>query len=337
MASLTTGMITLFTGENQLELHEAIHALRQELDPSEIATSVFDPPHDLQAIRAAIRSPGFFGSTRLVIVRRLLSAVSMARRSSLDESLLDILATCPETTHLVLLEPVTLDTRVLSALKQRIPNLEVTVFSIPRGQALLRWVVQRAERYQATISPQAAEHLVAAVCPWGLQSTESNSGLQPDLVRLDQELAKLATAALPERHITDALVRQLVAAVEPEHGWALLNAFERHDLAGIIREIEHELDQGTPPERLLAQIVTQLELYLQVRAAGQHAETALASAGISAGRLRHAIPAARRFPDTLLHSLLEQLRQLDLASKLGPVDVGAGLLSILGTAVSRTT
>jgi len=327
-------MALLLWGDNQLAIDERVRDIRARHDPTGFATSIFAAPDDsIEAIRSACRSPGFFGSTRLVIVYDL-SLIPTGRRgrqepAHLSTTLSTLFRDLPESTILVIVERH-LDPAVARFLKDTYPGTVIERFTTPRGNDLIDWTAQRARTHGATLDPNVAELLLSALFPATWRRALPVADLPPDLYRLDQELAKLALAAQPDGVVTPALVAELVSGEEAADDWALAAALTAADGTAAIKELERMLVRGVEPERVLAQLVSHYEVFAAIASApGAPIEEIARRTGLSLDRLRHCRQSARGAQQVVAASAFALLRHLDFAAKRGQVDLATSFPAVV--------
>lgn len=327
-------MLILLYGDNRLAIDEYVRDLRSQYDPGGFATSIFSMPGEgIEAVRGACLSPGFFGSTRLVIAYDL--AVSTAGQRSgrpaaaLPPVLAELLRELPESTVLVLVERA-LDPSLARAIQSMVPGAIVQQHATPRGLELVEWTIERARRHGSTIDRRVATRLLEALFPASWQRPSRTDDLPPDLYRLDQELAKLAVASLPEGIITSELVGQLVMSEDAGDDWALADALAEGHQEAAIRELERALARGTQPEVVLGQLVSQYEAYAALASSPAiPLERIVRETGLSEGRLRRSQRVGSRLDRAAVAEALGWLRRLDAAVKLGQAELMDSLPAVV--------
>src|SRR5947209_19970518 len=94
----------LFHGDNDLEIEEAVRALRGRFNPADVLTyDGADTP--LGEISAAARTAGLFDPERLVIVERLHDRLKGNRAASESAAVAPVLEAIAPTTTLLLSSP----------------------------------------------------------------------------------------------------------------------------------------------------------------------------------------------------------------------------------------
>ncbi|MDW7981795.1 MAG: hypothetical protein RMH81_03120 [Thermomicrobium sp.] len=328
-------MITVLHGTSEFLRHERLRALVTSEDPNGLATTRFPAETSLATIAAAALTPSFFGERRLIIVESLVS--THRRGNRVASELLALLQAVPESCHLVSVEsqlPQETARQLTESLGNTLRLIECTP---PTGTKLVAWIRERALHYGVTMSQEAAEELVSAVAPGALRSPGREASSSPDhapsvdLVRIDTELAKLATAVHPADVVTVEVVQELVAADEQGGDWELLDAIQAGHLDRIVRALERRLESGVPVELVLGQLASHCEV-LFATAAVPFAPPVIAEAtGIP---LRRLLQARRDRSDRgdEAKDLLHALRSLDVGVKRGRVtDSDAALAALLVT------
>uniref|UniRef100_A0A831THM9 Ribosome recycling factor n=1 Tax=Thermorudis peleae TaxID=1382356 RepID=A0A831THM9_9BACT len=205
-------MLILLYGDNRLAIDELVRDLRTQYDPEGFTTSLFSMPGDsIEAIRSACLSPGFFGSSRLVVAYDLVASSGGQRSgrqaASLPPALEELLREIPESTVLVLVERA-LDAGLARAIQRAVPGAVVQQHSTPRGPELVDWTIERARKHGSTLDRRVASRLLEALFPASWQRPSRTDDLPPDLYRLDQELAKLAGKYAEQQKISVRNVRR---------------------------------------------------------------------------------------------------------------------------------
>jgi DNA polymerase III delta subunit len=332
--------VTVWYGNNRLEISERVKSARSRIDPSGLSTSLFEQASSsIPDIASAVGSPGFFGSERLVICYDLIGPSSgsgrrrsRAKDSTGDSEPLAFLGSTAPGVRLIIVESALrqADERRLRGLASDIHIEEVQV---PRGRALVDWTCGRARQYRAALDGATATRLVEALYPGTWRQEARRDDIPPDLHRIDAELQKLAVAAGEDGEITADLVSSLVTNADSLDVWGLSNAIADRDRSRAIKQLEMALETGQAPEMILAQLAAQFETFAIINAANGRPTSAVASAtGLSEGRLRQASRASRNYTRVELARALSEIRYVDFATKQGkvePEDALAGLVAQL--------
>ena len=314
--------VYIFHGEDELSCSEALISLRQRLGPPEMAalnTSVLDGRSvTVGQIQDACDTVPFLSDRRLVIVEGLLSRLTAARQKEV-QALSAYLDRLPETTRLVFVERGTLgdDHPILKKVRQH-PHGYIKRFTPPHR--LEGWIVQRVKRKGGAITPQAASALAEAV--------------GPDLRQLDQELEKLMAYAGVGEAIQPEDVERLVSAAQEANIFAMVDALGRRDGEKAARLLHRLLEEGQHPLALLAMIVRQFRLLIQVKeltGAGARTEAIARRLRLHPFVARKLYAQAQNFSTAQLERIYRYLLETDLAIKTGEMaDVVALDLLIAG-------
>jgi DNA polymerase-3 subunit delta len=334
-------MIVLIHGSDRLSAEERVTALRNDHDPSGLNTTVIDDAsRHVTDVLAAVGAAGFFGSTRVVVARDLLTARAGrgGRTADAGGEALGMLGGVPASNVLIVVERA-IDPATERAVRKEAPDLRVERFDVPRGRDLVEWTCARARRYDATIDAGVATLLLEALFPGSWNAAARRDDVPPDLHRLDSEIAKLATAAGEAGRIERPLVDSLVPGAESQNIWGLTDAIGAGDPTGAVREVERSLSQGVAPEMLLGQLAGQFEALAALAAVpGVGDLAAVASVtGLSEGRLRQSQRIARQFPAERVRASLSALRQFDADAKQGLIDPSEALVSLVARLASRAS
>ena len=328
-------MITILCGTDRLSIGERVAMLRAERDPTGFSTTIVeDAAQNLAAVTSACGALGFFDSGRLVIAHQLLTVTGRRgkRTKSQDQeaSAIDVLSSVPPSTTLIVVEQ-TLDAATERAARKIAPELQVERLDVPRGQQLVEWTSARARRHRATIGSHEARRLLEALFPGSWQAAARRDDVPPDLLRLDNELAKLAIAAGDERSITTDMITSLVPDAEADDFWGITNAIMQRDAARAIQEIERAYQLGSAAEGILGQLTSQFEVLAVAALAGKTVGiTELASAtGLSEGRIRQSGRSVANFPHRRIADALDALRDLDAGAKSGRFELADTLVPLV--------
>jgi DNA polymerase III delta subunit len=144
-----------------------------------------------------------------------------------------------------------------------------------RQPAWAGFVRRLARQRGVVLAPAALELLARATHPSGHQ--------------LEQALAVLRLAAGGESPIPAALVRQVVAPLEPEAAWAVTDALLSRQTLQAYQELRRQLEQGVEPVQLLAMMVrsmAQLAAWLEAQRDGKTSEQFMVETGLKSWQWR---------------------------------------------------
>jgi DNA polymerase III delta subunit len=319
-------------GQNAVDLEDRLSKLRGELDPQGLSTTRLDTEAaNVDAVQAALATPPFFGSTRLMILDGL---PGNDRSSGLAWDVLEPpLVKAPASSVIILTVPqkIPSNRRILKAACQH--GWHVETFDVPYGPDLLRWVQQRAVRSGGLMSAEAARELLERTYPTAWQR-EDRWNPQPINTRLLATEVEKLTTARGGREVTPDLVQLLVVDRAGVTAFKLNDeTFEGRPQAALV-ELDMVLSSGEAPERVLGQIGYQSLVMLaagQLQAFG--ADAVSKATGISAGQLSATLGRKSGWRNRrALAFALEELRRAEWLVKTGRAQNTA---SVLAPAVGR--
>jgi DNA polymerase-3 subunit delta len=325
-------MLYVFYGPDEFRRSEELRRLRRELDSNgnlalntvtiEGASIRSLTPGEL---RAACHTASFFADDRLVVVEGLLGRLGARSRrgrrgrngagetpsgSGDSEAFMDVLASLPPTTSVVLMEEGISDSGANSVPE----GATIRKFDILKRDDLRGWAVQRARTQGAEFAPGALERLVSLF-------DGSHLG------ELAGEIDKLATYAAG-RAITSEDVDELVSGALAYQYWDLTDAVieGRADRAlSVLRRMDAK-DQ--PPQLLTFMLVRQYRQLLLAQALlreGMSQPQIGTTMGMQGYPLRKIIEQATRYPGPALEAAYRGLLENDVAVKTGLLDADAAL------------
>jgi len=233
----------IFHGADEFTQKETLADLKARMgdDPAmvDLNTTTFDGRTvQMSELQHACQSIPFMSSKRLVIVEGLIERFKDDK--SQREKLMTFLPQLPPSTRLVMLEKKALSPRnPFIKLAQSSTVGYTRLFEPPKGGALTKWIQQRVQEQEGSIHPHAAALLAANV--------------GQDLRRLEMEITKLLTYVRLERAIEPADIFELVDAIGQK---------QSRKAATLLRR---KLEEGDEPLYLLAMIIRQFRLLVQVK------------------------------------------------------------------------
>jgi len=306
----------------------------------QINTTVLDGSRtNFTEIAHACGAIPFMGDKRLVIVEGLLTHLGVAKKGkrakknqtiksddlsedpdvsspSLLLELTQYLDKLPEATVLVFLEAQSISpNHPLCAMCQASPSKgqvrEFRPFLASRkdgpGQ-LAKWTRGRAKKKGIELSPDALQLLVTYV--------------GDELRLLDQELDKLSVYASGSGKVSASDVRQLVTYVREADIFDMVDALGRKDVREATALLHRLLDEGKAPLYLLAMVVRQFRVMIQVKelnALGFSISESSRRLGLHEFVIQKGLAQARNFTFEQLSSIYDSLAELDAAIKTGKI------------------
>jgi len=318
----------VFHGEDEFTRAETLADLKRRLGPPDVVdlnTTLLDGRTlTLAELRHACDAIPFLAEKRLVIVEGLLARLTSQK--DVLAALPDYLPRLPETTRLVFIEDESLPARhPILQLAQREERGYVKRFDPPEAKGLPRWIEQRVRKHGGEIEPQAAGQLAALI--------------GADLRLLDQEIAKLVTYTNAERAITETDVEAVVPYAQAAVVFDLVDALGQRDGRTAAQTLHRLLDAGEHPLGLLAMIVRQFRLLIQVK---ELKAQGITSRDVAQALKLHPFPAgklynqATHFTTAQLETVYRHLLDTDVAIKTGEIETEVALdLLVAGLAAEQ--
>ena len=307
----------VFHGEDEFTRAETLGDFKRRLGPPDtvdLNTTRFDGKSlTLANLRHACDAIPFLAERRLVIVEGLLTRITSQKEYL--AALSDYLPRLPETTRLVFVEDKSLSAKhPILKLAQQEERGYVKRFDAPNAKTLPGWVEKRARKHGGQIEPQAAHQLATVV--------------GADLRLLDQEIFKLVTYTNAERAITKADVDAVVPYAQVAVVFDMVDALGRRDGRTAAQTLHRLLEMGEHPLRLLAMIVRQFRLLIQVEELKAQGNT---SRDVAKALKLHPFPAgklcnqATHFTAAQLETVYRHLMDTDVAIKTGKMEADVAL------------
>jgi DNA polymerase-3 subunit delta len=310
----------LVTGKEEFLREEFVgqlKALMRKLPLGEHNIDELGPGSSTTDVIAACDVVPFLCEKRMIIARGVTSQAgrsrARARRAAAEapatplDHLVGYVPQLPPSTHLVLVEE---DAGALQALAAARPDAVRRDFPRLRDDALPRWIMERASKQQARISPRAAAELAQLI--------------GSDLRALDSELAKLDSYVDRDAIIEVEEVRALVAGAGPDI-FAFHDAVAERRPATALAAAHSLMERGDDPAELLAQLAALVRRLLVVKElAGDRRplsrEAPAFGVTSSPYLLQKLQRQAARLPVADLERAYELLSSADLAIKTGRMD-----------------
>ena len=294
----------LFFGEEEFLMERALRRLARVLteESGEAPLRVVQEASEvsLEDFLAQARMAPLWGSGQLLVLRRVetYDKKTLAPVTSYLEH--------PAPRSLVVLTAPSLKSREVEkhAVFGRLHKDEAALgfFRLREGE-LLPWLAQEAQRLGKTLTPAAAQRLVEMV--------------GDNLAELTQELNKLALFAGTEATLTPQQVSQLASHSRSYNIFALVEALGETAVPRRLAALDHLLDLGEPPARILTMLARQLRLLVRYKETAPHISPADLSKQLKlpSGLVKRLGQQAQSFSLNALRSHLELLHQADLSLK----------------------
>lgn len=294
----------LFYGDEEFLMERALRRLERALSEKsgEAATRVVQeaPEISLEDFFAQARVATLWGGGQLLVLRRANAYPAAAL------TLVTAYLEHPAPHSLVVLMAPGLKTSEVQkhAVFGRLLKNEAALgfFRLREGE-LLPWLTREARRLGKTLSPAAAQRLLEVV--------------GDNLSELHQELNKLVLYAGAEATLTPQQVNQLATHSRSYNIFALVDALGEASPQRRLTALNHLLELGEPPARILAMLARQLRLLIRYREADPQAAPAdlAKELRLAPGLVKKVGRQAHQFSLKALKSHLHLLHQADLAIK----------------------
>lgn len=322
----------LLHGPDEFGGVEFLDALKEKMgDPSmaSLNTTVFDGRNvSLSELRAVTDTLPFLTPRRLVIVEGWLtkllgkddgddSGTSAASAKETFADLLEYLPTMPETTALVFIEKRAIPES--NAFLKGLAKNEwafVKFFDVPKGEALVKWILARAKAEGGEFTREAAQELAA---------------VETDPRALTNEISKLLTYVDFARAVDLADVEELTPGGGEAKIFDMVDAIGQRRGPQAIREL-HKILEKEDPLYVLGMIVRQFRLILQAK---ELLEARAGEGEISQALGLHPFPTgkvcaqARNFSLPDLEHVYHRLLDYDAEIKTGKVEPSVALDALI--------
>lgn len=309
----------IFHGKDEFTQAETLSQLKSGLgDPAmvDLNTTLFDGRTlRLWELMQVCDTIPFLAEKRLVIVEGLLEHLGGKGREKERDALLEYLPQLPPTTRLALVERKTLSSknRFIKLAQSSSMGYEKS-FQVPQWGGLERWIVKRVEDHGGAIHPHAATLLATDV--------------GEDLRLLEMEITKLLTFCNFSRPIQPADVELLTPCAAQADIFALVDAIGQRRGQAAATLLRRKLEAGDEPLYLLAMIVRQIRLLIQVKEKseqGYRSDEIARQAKIHPYVTGKLVRQTQNFGLTRLEAIHRQLLDIDVAIKTGRIDPAVAL------------
>ncbi len=322
-------MSYLLYGQNGLLIDERIAALRADIDPGSLSTTVIDvQSSNIPEIAAACQATPFFGGRRVIILRNPIQLPKRTEQTDEteepDESssrvkwsdLHELLKRVPESSEIIVRHDGSLaQTHYLVKVVKAL-GWKNELFPAKVGTDLLAWIQARVEREGLRIDSNAITTLATLLYPTSWEGGRYANDT-PDMRLIASEVDKLCSAAVGGV-ITQQIVIEMVADRGGFTAFALNNKLFGGEPDQALIELDHVLESGEPAERVLAQIGSEVIALATVKRSSDIPQDVFTKAsGISPGRLGGLRRTAGNLSEPSLQSLSEAVRNVDAAVKTG--------------------
>jgi DNA polymerase-3 subunit delta len=308
--------VYLVVGEERYYRQQVVAALRQAVVGSDGASLNEDQfvagEVDAKVVLGAARTLPMFGPRRLVTLRSLERWDNKSDAEAKEakgvvhkplDQLADYAASAVDTTTLLLIaEKIDNRRRLITVARKE--GFLVVCASPPRN-VLPGWVRQRAREHGHAMTPQAAELLAELV--------------GADLCALGDALERVELFVGKGIELTEGVVLECVANMQPGTVWDLASAVGRRDAGAALAALDRVFEPGGGPRLvgLLCWSARQLIRFGSARRAGLSADDAARQAGVPPFKVRELSDQLRQLPLERAEQWLETLAQVDFDLKGG--------------------
>jgi DNA polymerase-3 subunit delta len=287
-------------GDEDFLKRQVMVALRERIlggDADAMGLSTYEGDKaEFSTIRGELETLPFLSPRRLVIIEKADPFVTK-HRAALEKYVAD-----PSATGVLVLDVTTwpATTRLAKALAG---DATITC-KAPSAHKLPEWCVQRAVAHGKQLAAQAARMLVDLV--------------GPEMGLLDQELAKLAVYVGDAKKIDTEDVDKLVGLSRAENMWKIFDAIAAASPGEALTILDHLLDQGEEPLRILGAFSMQLRRLAQAHRLTQQGSPllpALQQAGVPPFGIRSAEQQLQHLGPRRAEKLYDWLLEADLGLK----------------------
>jgi DNA polymerase III subunit delta len=289
----------LFFGEEDFLMHRAVKRLEVALTdrygepPLKVAREAQEV--ELPEFLAEARAATLWGPGQLLVLRRVESYPTEALKA-----VSDYLDHPASRSWIVLLgEGLKNKDLAKNPVWSRLQREEAALgfYRLKEGE-LYPWLTQEAQSLGKTLTPAAAQRLVEVV--------------GDNLSELSQELEKLVLFAGSEMLLTPALVAQLASHSRTYNIFALVDALGDPGAHKRLAALDHLLDLGEHPAKILGMLARQLRLLMRLKEARGAAASGI---NLPPWRVKGLSQQAARFSEPALRAHLVLLHQADLHLK----------------------
>ncbi len=321
--------VVLLHGRNSVDLDERLAALLAEHDPGGLNTAKLDSDiANVTDIAAAVSTPGFFGSGRVVVLRGV-PGVDRNARADWDE-LEPLLTGQPETTVSILVtgQKIPANRKALKTAKAR--KWTVELYETLYGRDLEAWASNRAKTLGVKFELVAVRELLDRLYPTSWQREDRWNPQTLDMRLISTEIEKLAAGCVTGT-VSQQMVQELVADRSGVTAFKLNDETYEGRAGAALIELDMVLANGEAPERVIGQIGYQPGVLLAAGYVQRYGVDTVADAsGVSAGQLKATVSRKSGWRNSSgLSSAVEALRRSEWLVKTGRASSSESVLTPL--------
>ena len=297
-------MIITLTGNNLFGMKQRLDELTDKFVAKygDLALERYDGEEaEAEAILEAINSLPFLAPRKMVVVR------NASQNKPFSEQIEQIISSIPETTDLVIYDPLT-DKRT-AFYKFLRSKTQLEEYGDLDSRELAKWLVKEADFQGGSLEIGDARYLVER--------------LGPNQQLLSNELQKL-TIYNPE--INRENIDMLTEPTPQSKIFDLLDAAFKDDKKRALELYEEQRAQKVEPPSILAMLAWQLELITLAKLAkGKNSAEIAKEAGVSPFPISKAATLAKNIADKKLKAMVNEAFEMDLKSKTKNLDLDEAL------------
>lgn len=311
--------VYLFTGNEQVIKKNKMDRILSNLDPKETDIVTYDAEvTSIQEIVADCMTIPFLKAQKVIIIKNPIFLTNIKTSIKHDNKLLIKYLQNPSDTTILLIDAVGCNidknAEVYKVLQKCAYIIDIKELDEVECRA---WVKRRLETEGTTIGEEALNLLIEY--------------LHGDLLRMEQEIAKLASFRYHDR-VTEEDIRNLVSKNYDEDLYKLIKAIINKDRSQII-DIYQGITQSVTDVGSLMALITKsfVDLYTTAKLieAGYSQQDIANVFGIKAGRAYYMMKDAGNFKLETLEEYVNLILQLDYKIKNGLIDKTFGLEMLL--------
>lgn len=307
--------VTLYYGAESFLIEQACYELQnqvpeQERDWNLLMVDLEETP--LEQVVQEAETPSFFGGKRLILAKNATFFTTIKPKRELNHNLhalLHYLAHPEEGSTIVFsVASEKLDKRK-KLVKQMEKQASVVKFDLLKGQALLKWTMDRFRQLKVKISRE--------VCIGFIQVVGNNLRL------LDQECRKLALFVGEKGKVTEETIQLLIPRTLEDNVFQLTEKIAEQKVVEAWQIWEDLLTQKEEPIKILALLTRQFRLLYQTKvltARGMGTSEIAKQLGVHPYPIKLAVSQSAAFSETTLKKYLAMSIGADQDIKSGKMD-----------------
>jgi DNA polymerase III delta subunit len=298
------GMIIALTGNNSFaikqRLDELVNKFLAEHDALALERVDAEERTPQQIVEAA-QSVAFLSANKLIVLRGL------SHNKAAGEKIEQILGSIPDSTDLIIYEPLTDKRTVLY--KYLKSNTQLEEYKELDAMALAKWLVDETAKHKGTLSFADAKYLVERV--------GSNQAM------LASELQKLI---IYNSCVSKENINLLVEPTAQSKVFELLDAAFTGNKKKALGLYADQRAQKVEPQAILAMVAWQLRIIAIAKYAGKRSANDIAKdTGLNSYPVGKAMSLASRLSESKLKGLVEEALDIDYRSKSSKLDLDEAL------------